>query len=199
MWSFRLLNDADLKGLWDMNAWINYKQHLAYGKYVLYHKWCVIKSRQFGALSLTEAFLHDLSKFTPSEWFAYARTFYSADGQKHFKSSAEFKKAWLLHQRRNPHHWEYWLLRNKDGSIDPIPIPLRYLREMVVDWIAAGLAITGRFEFFTWYLIHKSDMILHERTRATLEQMLKILYVECKAKGIAIVTSDETDAYYLDI
>ena len=27
-----------------------------------------------------------------------------------------FEKAWLLHQKRNPHHWQYWLLVNDNSS-----------------------------------------------------------------------------------
>lgn len=87
------------------------KRHLNYLKYVLRHKWFVIvASRKIGA-SMWLALIHDMSKFLPSEWFPYARTFYAKDGSKQYVETAEFNRAWLLHQHRNPHHWQHWLLR----------------------------------------------------------------------------------------
>lgn len=87
------------------------KRHLAYLKYVIRHKWFVL----FAGLPLRVPFwrllVHDMSKFRPSEWFAYAATFYKSDGSKQYDETPKFNRAWLLHQHRNPHHWQYWLLR----------------------------------------------------------------------------------------
>ena len=52
---------------------------------------------------------HDWTKFRPSEWFRYAQTFYKPDGSKQYVESPEFAYAWMLHQHRNKHHWQYWL------------------------------------------------------------------------------------------
>ena len=76
--------------------------------------------------------LHDLSKFLPSEFIPYAKHFYGKwikESEWHgdirnyvsWRSTEmgvreNFEKAWLLHQKRNPHHWQYWLLVNDNSS-----------------------------------------------------------------------------------
>ena len=66
--------------------------------------------------------LHDLSKFLPSEFLPYACYFYGPrarvgalrDGTGYYKPTdtgdAAFDFAWLLHQKRNDHHWQWWVL-----------------------------------------------------------------------------------------
>ena len=86
-------------------------RHWSYLKYVARHKWFVWQaSRRIGA-SPWLALVHDASKFRPSEWLPYARTFYGADGSGQYDETPAFNAAWLLHQHRNPHHWQHWLLR----------------------------------------------------------------------------------------
>jgi hypothetical protein len=90
------------------------RRHIAYAKYVLRHKWYVFWECLKLGLSPFTAFSHDWDKFYGDEWFPYARTFYASDGAKQYKESPEFAYAWMLHQHRNPHHWQYWL--DADGT-----------------------------------------------------------------------------------
>lgn len=46
---------------------------------------------------------HDKSKYQKDEYDAYLNYFYPDRNNK--KDSNEFDAAWLLHQKRNPHHW----------------------------------------------------------------------------------------------
>lgn len=86
-----------------MRAYINYL------KYVLRHKYFVfIECLKLG-VPLWIAILHDWDKFMPDEFFPYVHTFYAPDGSKQYKESVEFAHAWMLHQHRNKHHWQYWL------------------------------------------------------------------------------------------
>lgn len=85
------------------------KRHIAYLKAVIRHKWFVfLACLQFG-VPLWTALLHDWDKFLPDEWLPYARTFYKPDGSKQYIESVEFAQAWMLHQHRNKHHWQYWV------------------------------------------------------------------------------------------
>lgn len=103
------------------------KRHWSYLKYVVRHKWFVfVASYRIGA-SLWSALVHDLSKFLPSEWFPYAYTFYASDGSKRYNETSEFNEAWLKHQHRSPHHWQYWVLR-MDNPTE------RYLIQDHGDW-----------------------------------------------------------------
>lgn len=85
------------------------KAHLNYLKYVLRHKWFVFQACLKLGVPLLIAIFHDWDKFLPDEWFPYVHTFYAPNGSKQYKESTAFAYAWMLHQHRNKHHWQYWL------------------------------------------------------------------------------------------
>jgi hypothetical protein len=151
------------------------RRHIKYLSYVLRHKWFVlVASWRIGA-PLCPAITHDLSKFRPSEWFPYARTFYKSDGSGQYVESPEFSKAWNAHQNRNPHHWQYWVLLMDDGGVQPLPMPKACMLEMVADWMGAGRAITGKWDVLEWYAKNKDRMQFHPITQVYVEQLLPIL------------------------
>ena len=82
--------------------------------------------------------------------------------------------AWLKHQHRNPHHWQYYLLQEDDGEKFPVKIPDKYVKEMLCDWEGAGRA-AGHKDVARWYTINKHKMILHPETRNFVEQELGCL------------------------
>jgi len=116
--------------------------------------------------------LHDLSKLRPSELIPYARCFYKSDGSKQYVPDNNFNFAWNDHQKRNKHHWQYWVLLNDSGKIEALPMSQRYIEEMVADWAGAGRAITGKWEVREWYEKNKDKMILHADTRERVEKLL---------------------------
>ena len=96
-------------------------------------------------------FAHDQSKFEPDEYEAYDAYFYG--GNRSFKVVQEYRKAWLLHLHRNPHHWQHWVLINddpKEGEI-LIEMPINYIFEMVCDWWAFSWVKGNQQEIFKWY------------------------------------------------
>lgn len=164
-------------------------KHLNYLHYLLRHKWFVIlASLRIGA-SLWLAIIHDASKFKPSEWMPYVDYFY---GKRHAAEVAEafriyglaelppygfyakdrFNIAWLHHQKRNKHHWQYWLLTKDSGETFPLPMPRRYVLEMVADWMGAGRVITGKWEVRAWYEKNKEKIQLHPETKILVEEIL---------------------------
>jgi hypothetical protein len=151
------------------------RRHLAYLRYVLRHKWFVMRGCWIMGASLWLGLIHDLSKFRPSEWMPYARCFYKPDGSKQYDESEEFNEAWNWHQKRNKHHWQAWIVIMDRGEAFPLPMPEVYIREMICDWIGAGLAITGKMETREWYTKSKDKMLLHPRTRARVEQLMEEL------------------------
>jgi hypothetical protein len=50
--------------------------HLRYLRYIVRHKWFVLLAGLKTGAPLWRLIVHDWSKFTPREWFAYARNFY---------------------------------------------------------------------------------------------------------------------------
>jgi hypothetical protein len=131
--------------------------------------------------------VHDISKLLPSEFIPYARYFYGNYPNRSEVSTAmkyeytglyrdeieeQFDMSWLKHIHRNPHHWQYWILREDDGDTKLIPIPMIYIKEMIADWMGAGMAISGRKDALPWYETNKENIILHSDTRRIVEHSL---------------------------
>ena len=117
-------------------------------------------------------FAHDQSKSETDEYAAYDAYFYG--NNKSYQVVQEYRKAWLLHIHRNPHHWQYWILINddpKEGEI-LIEIPDNYILEMICDWWAFSWIKGDLHEVFKWYDEHKNYMKLHTNTRKKVEDIL---------------------------
>ena len=150
------------------------RRHLAYLKYVLWHKWFVFVAGRKLGLGFWQLLIHDWHKFLPSEWFPYARTFYKPDGSKQYVESDEFARAWNLHQKRGKHHWQHWMLTWDRGETVALEMPEKYAFEMVADWLGAGRAITGNWGAREWYQKNKVKMKLHMFTKLAAEVALDI-------------------------
>lgn len=164
------------------------KAHWQYLKYVLRHKWFVFVWCCRYGIPLA-GIVHDLSKFHPREWFPYVDKFYGGPwreenpaGIKYMLSEPDmytqpwvnrrFDEAWNHHQKRNPHHWQYWVLREDSGDTKCLAMPHRYRLEMLADWRGAGMAINGKDDTTNWYLKNRKKMLLHPSTRAWVEYQL---------------------------
>lgn len=171
------------------------QKHWKYLKYVLRHKWFVFVACQRNSVSLWQALTHDMSKFLPDEWTPYARYFYGDKPRPMWELSAgiwqftrredsvegrqaNFDAAWLKHIHRNPHHWQHWLLQQDDGELKALPMPQKYINEMLADWEGAGRSIHGRVEVAEWYEKNKHKQIMHEDTRSMVDFLIKTRYVD---------------------
>lgn len=159
------------------------KAHLLYLKYVLRHKWFVfLACLEFGLI--WRGIRHDWHKFLPSEWFPYVNFFYGKksepiqrrDSTGYYKPTdtgdAAFDFAWLLHQKRADHHWQWWVLPEDDGGLKVLKMSDAAMKEMLCDWRGAGRA-QGKPHTWQWYEVNKGKMQLHPETRAWIEQELK--------------------------
>jgi len=161
------------------------KRHWNYLKYVLRHKWFVMQEC-FRMGLIWRGLVHDIDKFLPDEWFSYAKFFYNSDGTKKIKirkfgyykptdtGNKKFDYAWLLHQKRNKHHWQWWILPEDEGGLKILEMPIIYIREMICDWIGAGRAqnVENWRDVVPWYSLNKDKMQLHPTTRLILEIMI---------------------------
>lgn len=153
--------------------------------YVLRHKLYVAREC-FKVALFWRGLTHDLSKLSWSEFTAYMNWFSDAEFLRAYnhdpRTAVEelwveqrrtaFDRAWLGHQHRNSHHWQYWVLREDSGRTKVLEMPLDDALEMVCDWIGAGLAITGRRDVENWYEANKDKMLLHPNTRELVERIL---------------------------
>jgi len=143
-----------------------FRMYYDYFKYILEHKKNVFIECWKEGLYI-HAFSHDLSKFLPSEFFAYAEKFYG-DDRNGDKVNRDFAIAWLHHSHRNKHHWNYWVNSDRDA----LPMPEKYVRCMIMDWKAMSRKFGDTAEMF--YLNNVNKMNLHSGTIVEIENVLKI-------------------------
>ena len=149
--------------------------------YFIRHKWYVFRACCKYKL-YRAAITHDLSKLLPSEFFPYARFFHGSNPPQKDENGyyhkpglvEEMDIAWLKHQRRNPHHWQYWVLLEDCGNTKVLEMPDKYVREMVCDWVGAHKAQKAKGTVRDWYDKNKDKMTLHPDTQKRIEELLKL-------------------------
>ena len=151
--------------------------------YIIRHKWYVM-IECFKRGLIWRGLLHDLSKLLPDEFFPYMNWFYNKYGvnienkqkidnkdvRKHKKFFDNFNKAWLKHQHRNKHHYQYWNLLYDDGTEKQLKIPDKYKIEMLCDWIGAGKAIIGKNNIKDWWNKTKDKKKINKKVFKWLER-----------------------------
>jgi len=176
--------------------------HLSYLRYVLRHKWYVLRAglllNGWRPAWVLRLLVHDLSKFRPGEWRPYVAMFYGVPGQRS-DARHPFEIAWLKHIHRNPHHWQHWLLQQDDGKQLVLLIPPVVVDEMVCDWVGAGQKINGPLtmreavvETLKWYTANAAVMKLRTPVRLRVELQLVELAARVGIVGAQITTSLET-------
>lgn len=152
------------------------KKHWLYFKYVVRHKYFVFVACRQTGVSLWRALIHDWTKFLPCEWFGYVNSFYGGYSWKDRPDGVKvaFNSAWNHHQKSNKHHWQYWILTNDSDNPKhkPLPIPEKYIREMVADWWGAGRAIKGKWGAYEWYCENRNQIMLNDKSRERIERVL---------------------------
>ena len=91
---------------------------------------------------LWRGLVHDLSKFSPTEFFesvAYYQGNRSPIGVCRRAKGVSY--AWLHHKGRNKHHIEYWL--DPDCEVTPL-MPYKYAVECICDKLAATKTYNGK-------------------------------------------------------
>jgi len=161
------------------------KKYLRYLNYLIKHKWFVfLESCKEGIM--WQGFIHDLSKFLPSEFFPYVEHFYGGkdyndinkgrDETGYYKPTdtgdKDFDFAWLLHQKRNKHHWQWWILPEDEGGLKILEMPLKYRKEMLCDWLGAAKAQGHKDNRKEWYNKNKDKMQLGPETERWIEQKI---------------------------
>ena len=139
---------------------------------------------------------HDLSKYSPTE-FRSGMRYYQGNRSPNAaeRDDKGYSEAWMHHKGRNRHHWEYWTdLSLETMTYAPVPMPRKYLAEMVMDRIAAckvyqGDAYTDASALI--YLQKGVDRIrMHPRTQQELEYILTMLRDEGEKVTFAYIKNN---------
>ena len=161
------------------------RKYLKYLNYLIKHKWFVFleccKERM-----IWQGIIHDLSKFLPSEFFPYVEHFYGGTEHNDIRKGRDetgyykptdtgdkaFDFAWLLHQKKNKHHWQWWTLPEDEGGLKILEMPVKYRKEMLCDWLGAAKAQGHKNNRKKWYEKNKDRMQLGTETRKWIEQRI---------------------------
>ena len=87
-----------------------------------------------------------------------------------------------IHKGRNKHHFEYWVdyAPGDEHIINGVPMPRKYIAEMVMDRISASRNYLGdkydQHQPLDYYLKGKEKLwFIHPKTKRDLEGLLRIL------------------------
>lgn len=154
-----------------IKAWQHFKT-------ITYHKYLVAKGC-FAVGLIFQGLVHDLSKYSIAEFKTGIKYFQGTRSPNAAERDAlGYSGAWLHHKGRNKHHWEYWVDFTREGMA-PVPMPDRYIAEMVMDRIAASKVYKGKdykdSDPLAYYQLADQNRELHPYTRENLCTMLEML------------------------
>ena len=139
-----------------------------------------------------QGLMHDLSKYSPTEFIPGARYYQgNRSPNEAEREAAGYSMAWMHHKGRNRHHFEYWTDYNPvTRQIEPVKMPVRYVKEMFCDRVAASKTYNGKnytdSDPYNYFMKGKVRRVIHPETSKLIEDLLYML----KTKG-----EDETFAY----
>ena len=144
---------------------------------------------------LRQGLFHDLSKYSPTEFFQGAK--FSTGKRSPNEGEREaygYSKAWLHHKGRNRHHFEYWTDYDpKTRVLTPVKMPLKYVAEMFCDRVAASKVYMG--EKYTdssaleYFMRAKGRRMIHPETSDLLEKLLVMLSEQGEERTFAYIRS----------
>ena len=147
------------------------------------HRMAVMRHCCMAGIPL-QGLVHDLSKFSPSEFIPGMRYFlgYKSPNVRE-REIWGYSSAWLHHKGRNKHHFEYWVDYNiKKHREEAVRMPAKYVIEMFCDRVAACKIYQGRAYNDTkpleYYRNGHADTAMHLETAKVLEGWLRMLAEE---------------------
>ncbi len=144
------------------------------------HRW-LVRQGCFKIGLYWQGLTHDLSKYAPTEFLVGAKYYQGTRSPNAAEREIKgYSEAWMHHKGRNRHHYEYWTDMSPVTKIyESVPMPRKYLAEMVMDRRAACKVYEG--EKYTdgsalAYFEHSRERVLmHEQTRQELGFLLTML------------------------
>lgn len=137
---------------------------------------------------------HDLSKYSPMEFWAGVRYFQGDHSPNDAQRRANgYSDSWMHHKGRNRHHFEYWTDYGTNGEgIIGIEMPDKYLAEMFCDRLAASKVYRGKDysdgDPYAFYMRGKGRrLMIHPKTEEKIGEILLILKDEGEYAAFAYV------------
>lgn len=149
-------------------------------KTVMRHKRLVAQNC-FRAGLYWQGITHDLSKFSPEEFWVSCRMYQGTRSPNEAERELKgYSSAWIHHKGVNKHHFEHWTDYNPvTKKVEPVKMPIEYVIEMFCDRVAASKVYMGKnyndnspLEYFERA---KGRRIIHPETSDLLEKLLIML------------------------
>lgn len=124
---------------------------------------------------------HDLSKYSAVEFWNGARYYQGVRSPNAAEREEKgYSESWMHHKGRNRHHYEYWTdMDMTTKTYEPVPVPRKYLAEMIADRIAACKIYEGKNydggSALRYLLGSREKDLMHPQTRKELEFLLTML------------------------
>ena len=137
--------------------------------------------------------LHDLSKYSPSEFLAGVKYFQGNRSPNEMERELfGYSSAWLHHKGRNRHHFEYWNdVSPVTKRYEPVKMPIKFFKEMFCDRVAASKIYQGKnytdAHPFNYFDRGNARLYLHPETAALLEKCLIMLRDEGEKKTFRFI------------
>lgn len=179
------------------NAWKHFKT-------ITHHRILVAKGC-FKVGLYRQGLLHDMSKYSPSEFMVGVKYYQGNRSPNNAeREDIGYSSAWLHHKGRNKHHYEYWVDYSRDipGGMVAVPMPDKYIAEMVMDRIAASKVYKGA-EYkdsnpLEYYLQGKETNLINPDTSRKLHYILKLLAEKGEDEMYKFIRNDFLKGKYED-
>ena len=156
-----------------MKAWQHFKT-------ITKHKFLVMDGC-FRVGLYWQGITHDLSKYSPTEFRAGAK-YYQGDRSPNAAEREDkgYSEAWMHHKGRNRHHYEYWTdMNRRTRNYESVPMPRKYLVEMVMDRRAACMTYQGKKykddSALNYFDRSREKDLMHPQTNRELRHILVML------------------------
>ena len=156
-----------------MKAWQHFKT-------ITYHRW-LVRQGCFRIGLYWQGMIHDLSKYSKTEFGVGAKYYQGVRSPNAAERDDKgYSEAWMHHKGRNRHHYEYWTDMNKvTRNYESVPMPRKYLAEMVMDRRAACMVYQGRDYHpgseLEYFMKSRERELMHSQTKRELEYILIML------------------------
>ena len=156
-----------------MKAWQHFKT-------ITHHRW-LVRQGCFQVGLIWQGLTHDLSKYAPTEFLVGAKYYQGVRSPNAAEREEKgFSEAWIHHKGRNRHHFEYWNdMDLETRRYESVPMPRKYLAEMVMDRIAACKTYQGKAytdsSALTYFQRSVDRELMHPSTRRELAFLLTML------------------------
>ena len=149
-----------------------------------------------------QGLFHDLSKYAPTEFIPGMKYYQGTRSPNERERELHgYSAAWMHHKGRNRHHFEYWNDLNPQSKMyEPVRMPIRYVKEMFCDRVAACKIYQGK-DYADDHPLHyfqrgNARKKMHADTADLLESWLTMLAEQGERATFGHIKSISNTAVY---